>query len=404
MSRKILQINVTANTGSTGQIAEEIGHLVLAAGWKSYIAYGRAARSSRSDLVKIGSPADNLWHGLQSRLLDRQGLGSRLATDKLIRTIGSIGPDLIHLHNIHGYYLNYKILFNYLSRKDIPVVWTFHDCWPFTGHCCYYTSGDCDKWKEGCHWCPLKTSYPASLFADRSEKNYRDKKRSFTSLKNLTIVCVSKWLTAQIRQSFFSRYPTRTLYNGLDTHVFSPQPGMKETHPCEKQFVILGVANIWDARKGLRDFLRLSEYLLPDETIWLVGLSASQLRGLPENIRGMGRTENRTQLARLYALADVYINFSDQETFGLTIAESLACGTPAVVYDATACPEIVSPQTGFVVPAHDVAGAVEAMRTIKANGKAAYTRACRQRATELFDKDHRYRDYIELYRELLDGR
>lgn len=174
MSRKILQINVTANTGSTGQIAEEIGHLVLAAGWKSYIAYGRAARSSRSDLLKIGSPADNLWHGLESRLLDRQGLGSRSATDKLIRMIGSIGPDLIHLHNIHGYYLNYKILFNYLSREDIPVVWTFHDCWPFTGHCCHYR--DCDKWKEGCHQCPLKTSYPASLFADRSERNYRDKK------------------------------------------------------------------------------------------------------------------------------------------------------------------------------------------------------------------------------------
>ncbi|MCC8187854.1 MAG: glycosyltransferase [Bacteroides sp.] len=404
MSRKILQINVTANTGSTGQIAEEIGQLVLAAGWQSYIAYGRAARSSRSDLVKIGSSADNLWHGLQSRLLDRQGLGSRSATDKLIRTIEHISPDLIHLHNIHGYYLNYKILFHYLSRKDIPVVWTFHDCWPFTGHCCYYTSGDCDKWKEGCHHCPLKTSYPASLFADRSEKNYRDKKMSFTSLKDLTIVCVSKWLTAQVKQSFFSRYPIRTLYNGLDTRVFAPQPGIKETSHCGKQFMILGVAHIWDARKGLRDFLHLSEYLLPDETIWLVGLSASQMRGLPENIRGMGRTENRAQLARLYALADVYINFSDQETFGLTIAESLACGTPAIVYDATACPEIVSPQTGFVIPLHDVAGAVEAMRTVKAKGKAAYTRACRQRATELFDKDHRYGDYIKLYRKLLDGR
>lgn len=235
-------------------------------------------------------------------------------------------------------------------------------------------------------------------------KELQRQKRCFTSLKNLTIVCVSKWLTAQVKQSFFSCYPIRTLYNGLDTRVFSSQPDMQETHPCEKQFVILGVANVWDACKGLRDFLRLSEYLLPDETIWLVGLSASQMRGLPENVRGMGRTENRTQLARLYALADVYINFSDQETFGLTIAESLACGTPAVVYDATACPEIVSPQTGFVVPTHDVAGAVEAMRTVKANGKAAYTRACRQRATELFDKDHRYRDYIELYRELLDGR
>jgi putative colanic acid biosynthesis glycosyltransferase len=220
--KKLLQINSVINSGSTGRIAEEIGQTAIDTGWESYIAYGRNERPSSSKLIKIGTDKDIKLHGLQTRLFDRHGLGSKGATTDFIRQIEKIGPDIVHLHNIHGYYINMEVLFHYLKKVNIPVVWTFHDCWPITGHCSHFTFVGCEKWKTQCYNCPQKTGYPASYLIDRSKKNFILKKELFNSLSNLTLVPVSQWLSGILKESFLQNYSIKVINNGVNTEVFRP--------------------------------------------------------------------------------------------------------------------------------------------------------------------------------------
>lgn len=398
----LLQINVVANSGSTGRIAEEIGLKAIEHGWNSYIAYGRYAAPSQSHLIKIGNLFDIILHGLQTRFFDKHGLASVASTKRLIKKIEKIKPDVIHIHNIHGYFLNYKILFKYLSIVNIPIVWTLHDCWAYTGHCSYYSSINCFKWKILCFECPNISSYPKSLLLDRSKRNYCDKKQAFNSVENMTIVPVSKWLTEEVKSSFLNKYNLKTIFNGINIEIFKySSSNIMEKYNINGKFIILGVASVWGERKGLNDFKKLSDKLSDNDIIILVGLTKRQIIQLPSNIIGIEKTENINELAELYSLANVYVNFSIEETFGLTTAESLSCGTPAIVYNATACPEVVSSDTGFVIEPYDIQAVIDAIGVIKKNGKNYYSRACRQRAVERFNKDERCLEYISLYNELL---
>ena len=204
---KVVQINVTANWGSTGRIAEDIGKMAILNGFDSIIAYSGRGNDSASKLIPIGNSLDTWIHGMKTRLLDKHGLSSKQATINFIDKLKKIKPDLIHLHNIHGYYLNYPLLFNFLKEWGGPVVWTLHDCWAFTGHCAFYTYSQCTKWQNQCFKCPNKSCYPASLLMDRSYKNFINKKDSFLGLKNLTLVSVSKWLEQEVSKSFLKDYP-----------------------------------------------------------------------------------------------------------------------------------------------------------------------------------------------------
>lgn len=401
----LLQINTVVNSGSTGRIAEEIGQEAIASGWKSYIAFGRNVRHSESNLIRIGGNWDVIIHGIQTRLFDNHGFASKHATLKLIKQIKEIKPDLIQLHNLHGYYINIEILFNYLSTSNIPIVWTFHDCWPITGHCVYFEEIGCTKWKQLCHQCPQLRTYPAGLFIDNSKNNFIIKKRLFNSISNLTIVTVSNWLKLITYQSFLKQQNIKMIYNGIDLKTFSPRSTeiIKKKLNIKDKFFILGVANIWSKRKGLDDFIKLSKSLSDEFQIILVGLKKSQIKNLPKNIIGFIRTENVEELAELYSLADVYINTSVEETFGLTTAEALACGTPAIVYNSTACPEVIDKETGFLVEKQNIKGILEAIHIIKKDGKSKYSQACRNRAVEYFNKNERYEQYFELYNSLLSS-
>lgn len=400
--RKSIQINSVINSGSTGRIAEEIGLKAIQNGWKSYIAYGRNDRPSKSHKIKIGNMLDILWHVLMTRLFDQHGLWSKRATKQLIKEIEKIQPDIIHLHNIHGYYLNYEILFEYLKTTNIPVVWTLHDCWAFTGHCGYFTFINCSRWKEQCYSCPQKESYPKSFY-NRSLKNFELKKELFCSkASDMVLVPVSEWLNSVVKESFLGNIPIRTIYNGVDIYTFSFQESkLREELHLENKFVMLGVASIWDKRKGLDDYKKLSTLLAKDEVIVLVGLSKKQIAELPKNIIGIERTENISKLVDLYSMADIVFNLSYEETFGLTTVEGFACGTPGIVYNCTASPELVSKETGFVVEAGDFEELIIAIKAIKQNGKSFYTAACRERAIQHFNKEDRYAEYVELYEELL---
>src|SRR5690554_6590049 len=403
MTKKILQINTVVNTSSTGRIAEEIGLTAMYNGWDSYVAYGRNKRPSASKLIKIGNNTDIKLHGLQTRLFDRHGLASKGATMKLIQEIKKIKPNIIHLHNLHGYYLNYEILFGYLSVVNIPTVWTFHDCSPITGHCVYFSYVDCEKWKTQCYSCPQKKGYPASYFIDRSKKNYNLKKELFNSLSNLTLVPVSQWLSGILKESFLQNYPIKVINNGVNTDVFKPSlnSDFRNKYGLKDKFTLLGVASVWEERKGLKDFIELSKLLNSGYQIVLVGLTKKQIEQLPENILGIERTENVEELADIYSSADLVLNLSYEETFGLTTVEGFACGTPGIVYNATASPELIDVSTGIVVEQGNINKLVDAIYSIKKKGKEYYSEACVNRAYRLYKKEDRYREYIDLYEELI---
>ena len=400
----IFHINTVGNSGSTRRIAEGICKLARKKyNAICYTAYGRWSNKSESTLIKIGNKFSVYFHVALTRLFDKHGMGSKIATWKLINKIKQVKPDIIHLHNIHGYYLNYPILFSYLSNLKIPIVWTLHDCWAYTGHCVHYTITKCDKWKSECFSCPNLKDYPNSWGFDSSKNNYRNKKHHFTQLNDLTLVTVSNWLANQVKESFLSKYPVVKIYNGIDIDVFSPQTVNKSLYGCENKTIILGVATVWNERKGLQDFIRLANSLNDNYRIILVGLSKKQIKTLPDNIIGLEKTENITELVKLYSLADLYINFSVEETFGLTTVESLACGTPVIVVNSTASPEIINEEVGYVIEPHDIDSALSNILDIRRKGKQYYSEKCRLYAIERFNETNLYEEYLTLYKQLLDN-
>ena len=396
----LFQINVAANWGSHGRIAEGIGEIVQAHDWDSYIAYGRYANPSKSHLLKVGSTYDTLLHGAHSMLFDRHGLASKGATWRLIRDIDYIQPDIIQLHNIHGYYLNYPLLFEYLSSLDVPVVWTLHDAWAMTGHCAFPALAECNQWKEECVTCPLtRKEYPRCYGSSRTRENFQEKKYWFNTVPNLHIVTVSRYLEGQVRQSFLKDIDTRCIYNGVDIDVFHPY---NYQFSRSRHYKVLGVASVWEKRKGLDAFRQLRRMLPENYDITLVGLTDQQTRRLPDGISVVSRTDSVQDLVELYANADVFVNPSQAESFGMTTAEALACGTPAIVYNTTACPELVDENTGGVVPLDDVQALAEAVKLWCGKSRKGDTRRlCRERAVSLFSRQDRYQEYFNLYDSLL---
>lgn len=401
---KILQINTTVNTGSHGRIAEDIGKVLLAQEHESMIAAAYTTRGSASGVITIGAAWDRKLHGLITRLLDRHGLGSVNSSHLFIDRIKDIKPDIIHLHNIHGYYLNIRILFDYLKAVQLPVVWTFHDCWPFTGHCSFFDAFNCSKWQTECNHCPNIKGYPASWGVDQSRRNFGDKKQIFNGLNSIQIVTPSQWLANHVSKSFLSSYPAKVIHNGIDLNAFQPNQldeGILAKYKLSENRILLGVASIWDKRKGLDDFIKLSQIINKDIQIVLVGLNKNQLSNLPGNITGVERTENIEELAALYSDADVFLNPTYVDNFPTTNIEALACGTPVITYNTGGSPEAVDNDTGLVVEKGNIEALHAAVIAVLSNGKTAYTDKCRARAVAMFNKDDRYRDYLELYKRMI---
>jgi glycosyltransferase involved in cell wall biosynthesis len=387
--------------GSTGRIVEEIGKYVISKNWDSYIAFGRSLTLSESKTIKIGNSFDNKLHGLKTRLFDEHGLGSKMATYELLKKIDSIKPDLIHLHNLHGYYLNYPLLFDYLSNQNAPVIWTLHDCWAFTGHCSYFSDINCQKWKTHCGKCPKTKNYPSSIFMDNSYRNFDIKKQVFNKLTNLTIVTVSEWLASMVRESFLNQYTVQVIHNGINLNDFYPMNWSYEIdakYGFSNRKVLLALATAWGKNKGWDDYITLSELLPSDYVIVLVGVTKQQKSTLPSNMIGIERTESIQELASLYSQSYVILNLSYQETFGMTTIEGFACGTPAIVYNATASPELVTTETGIIVEPGDIKGVLFAVEEINSKGKEHYINRCRQLAIDRYNQDDRFNDYFELYK------
>ncbi len=393
---KLLQINVTANWGSTGKIAEQIGTCAMSHDWESYMAYGRMMNPSQSLLIKVGSRLDVYKHYVENLVLDNEGLASRSATRRFLRKIEEIKPDIIHLHNIHDHWLNYEILFKYLNTTDIPILWTFHDFWAVTGHCAHFIRAKCDKWQIECKSCPLSKS-----LIDRSRRNFLLKKKLLLANNNLHIVAVSEWVRGLVKKSFLSGNDIKVIPNGINLNVFRPQPKSETEAMYEGKFIIMAVASQWKSGKGLNDYIAMSSLLKDDELIILVGVDENTKKSLPVNIIGISRTNSQNELALLYSRANVVTSFSSAETFGLTIVEAFACGTPVVAYNNTAQATLVNEDTGYLVPTGDYIAAYLAIQSIRQKEKSHYSDACLRLVAECYDERQCTEKYINLYNDIL---
>lgn len=401
---KVLQINTSVNTTSTGRITEEIGEVLQRNGFESYIAYQKAGPvGSNSKLIRVGNNFDFYSHALQTRLFDRHGFGSKKATRNFISHVREINPDVIGLHNLHGYYLNVEVLFNFMKKVQKPVIWTFHDCWPFTGHCSHFEYVSCERWKTECYECPLSDKYPASWFLDNSTGNFRRKRKLFNGLQNLTIVTPSRWLATNVKQSFLSAYPVEVIYNGIDLEKFKPVDPQKviSKYSLHEKKILLGVASVWDRIKGFDYFLELSKRLDNNFSIIIIGLPEEKIKTLPSNIIGIQRTEDINELVSFYSAADVFVNPTMVDNFPTTNLEALACGTPVITFSTGGSPEAIDRNTGMVVQKGDVDALQLSIQTLLEHDGSRYRQNCRQRALELFNKDDRFRDYLNLYTSVL---
>lgn len=339
MSR-ILFINSVCN-GSTGTICKNLYKAAQEAGHTCCFAYGRGDAPDGFNTIKIGNQLDTYLHVLKTRLFDASGFGSKKATKSFIKQIEEFKPDVIHLHNIHGYYLNIEILFNYLKQHpEIKKIWTLHDCWSFTGHCAYYTYAKCEKWQTGCNGnCPNKKEYPQTIFSN-IKSNFNKKREIFSDVENMILVTPSKWLKKEVEKSYLKDYPIEIINNGVDTNVFKSIPSnIKQQYGIEDKKVILGVASVWDKRKGLDTFIELSKELDNQYQIVLIGLNKKQIEQLPTSIIGISRTENVQELVKWYSAADIYFNPTLEDNYPTTNLESIACGTPVITFNTGGSPE-----------------------------------------------------------------
>lgn len=394
---KVLQINIFGNL-STGRIAVDIYRTLISEGYQGVIAFARNSVPDDVPYIKIGNNLGVYCDGVLTRLTDRAGFFSQKATRKLIKEIQEYNPDIIHLHNLHGYYINVEVLFEFLGQYGKPVVWTLHDCWAFTGHCCYYSMMGCEKWIDGCHDCEQIHAYPKSLFIDNSKNNYIKKQKLFTSMPNLQLVTVSKWLEGEVKKSFLKNLQCTTIYNGIDLNVFKPTDSdFRKKYGIEDKVIILGVASTWDVRKGLNDFIKLSSMLSDEYRIVLVGVSKEEKTRLPQSILGIERTNSVEELSEIYTASDVFFNASVEETFGLPTVEAMACGTPVIVYDCTALPEVVNDQCGFVVKEHDLKSVIDCIK--KASNIFEQSKIVD--AATKYSKQQMANNYIKKYRNMM---
>jgi len=401
---KILQINTVCGFGSTGRTCTELADALKKQGHECYIAYGQLSTDYK-DSYKIGSILENHIHNICSRITGKQGYFTKNGTKNLIKYIKTINPDVIHLRNLHGNYLNLEILFNYLALANKPVVWTLHDCWAYTGKCAHYTDIGCYKWQTQCNHCPQVKKYPPSVYFDRSKVMFEDKKKWFNSVKNMTIIPVSNWLAGEVKQSFFAKYPIVPIYNWIDQTIFKPttQNIRKKLGIDENTFVILGVSAEWISNNNkLQDFIKLSQLITSDMQIVLVG-GTKMKDSLPDNIIHIPYLKNTTELALIYSMADVYVHLSVEDTFGKVIAEAMSCGTPAIVYNSTACPEIIGERCGYVVEKGDIEEIFNRINSINAHGKNYYKDHCISHVQNNFDISQNTAKTIERYKSMLNS-
>lgn len=393
---KIISIN-SSNFGSTGNIMLGISRVAETKGNVAYIgvASGRSNNKKKiENQIFIGNLIERNLHLLLAKHTGFNGCFSHLGTFQFLKRLDTINPDVLHLHNLHNCYINLPMLFRWIKKRKIKVIWTLHDCWAFTGQCPHFQIANCGKWKTGCHNCLQYREYPQS-YVDRTKTMYRFKKKWFTGVKDLTIVTPSEWLADLVRESFLKDYPVKVIHNGIDLGVFRPiESDIRKRLGIEKKIVLLGCASPWSERKGLDVFIELAKRLDKKYRIVLVGLSKEQIAALPQNIIGIERTSSAEELAKYYSMADIFVNPTREDNFPTVNLEALACETPVITFDTGGSPEILNINCGMKTKGNNAEGILACIYEISKRLKSID--ACRRHA-DLFDKDKLFLEYIKLY-------
>ena len=396
----IVQLNATCKVGSTGKIMSDLNDIICNSENNGFMISGYYHENG-SDNLYCTSHNNPFWeirkNILISRITGTMGYRYLNRTKKTLRWMDEKKPDIIHLHNIHGDWIHVETLFNYIKRKKIPVVWTLHDCWAFTGRCSYFELCGCNKWKSLCGACPNKKIYPRTYFFDKSQRMFLDKKEWFAGVENMTVVTPSEWLAGLVRQSFLKDYPVKVINNGIDLTVFKPtESDFRVRYGLVGKKVVLGVAFGWGMRKGLDVFIELSKRLPENYRIILVGTDNRVDAMLPANVISIHRTQNQKKLAEIYTAADVFVNPTREENYPTVNMESLACGTPVVTFKTGGSPEILDESCGSIVPRDDIdAMEIEVLRIC--NEKLFSKQSCLAHSKK-FDMNARFQEYVDLYK------
>ena len=389
---KVVQINATCGYGSTGKIAVDISRLLAEKNVENYVFYAE----NKSEYPLGIRYADNRYlkvQALKTRIFGNYGFQAKRATKSLLKKLDEIKPDIIHLHNLHSHNINLELLFGYIKKKNIKTIWTFHDCWAITGGCTHFDYIGCEGWKTACKECPKWQEM--SWFFNRTEWLFKKKKELFSGA-DLTIVTPSEWLKEIVAKSFLKECETHVINNGIDLDVFSPtESDFRERYGLKGKKVILGVSMGFDKKKGFNDFLKLSENMDENCALVLVGISESQKMSLPEGIIGVVRTENQTELAKIYTAADIFVNLTYEDNFPTVNLEALACGTPVVTYRSGGSAEIADGKVAFSASKGDLDGVVSLINKIEKD--ETLSKECRMRAESSFDKKYCFEKYLDLY-------
>lgn len=390
---RVFQINTVYKTGSTGRIAESLQRGLRDRGHDSIVAYGRGNKINNADGFKFTDISDVTIHVAMTRLIDRHGLYSDAATIRLIKEIRKYNPDIIHLHNIHGYYVNYELLFDFLKEYGKPIVWTLHDCWAFTGHCAYFTKSKCEKWVNGCYACTEKRSYPASYFVDNSKENYEIKKRIFTSINKdlIIIVTPSDWLKGLVERSFLKKYKITTIHNGINIKKFkSLETGCKNN----KTKKLIAVASPWDERKGLHYLVEMAKKMPKDYELKIVGLSKKQIKDIRplNNLKLYSKTSNLDELIKLYSDSDYFVNTTIEDNYPTVNLEALACDLPVITFPTGGSVESVREMGGAVTSSFSVEEMIHVIEDF--NGKVKDNK-------DFIDERVMQNSYFDIYNSVL---
>ena len=391
----VVQINATCGVGSTGKICVGISKLLSENGVENYILY-----SSRTDGYPLGISCSSdkyiKLQALKSKVFGNYGFNSKAATKKMISELERIKPDIVNLHNIHGHDCDLEMLFSYFNKKKTRLIWTFHDCWAFTGYCPHFTMLKCDKWKAECSECIQRRDY--SLFLDRSRELFNKKRKLFEGL-DLTIVTPSQWLADLVKQSFLKSYPVNVINNGIDLDVFKPtDSNFRQKYGLEDKKTVLGVSFGWDNRKGLDVFIDMAKKLPDNYKIILVGTDDSVDKILPDNIISIHRTQNQRELAEIYSAADVFVNPTREDNYPTVNMEAIASGTPVVTFRTGGSPEMIDESCGAVVECDDVDALMKEVINV-GDESPSFCKHCIEKA-KAFDRNKRFEEYLSTYEQV----
>ena len=400
---RILLISSVYNNGGTGEVVFNLYTQLKNNGIECAVAYGRGSVIKEFNIYKFSSYIETYAHAFLTRLTGLTGIYSPVATRKLINFMDEFKPDIVHIHELHAYFANITPVMNYLKKKNIKTIWTFHCEFMYTGKCGH--SDDCEKWKSECGRCPKVKKYPSSLYFDFTKKMFNDKKCLFDDFNNLTIVTPSQWLANRVRESFLKEKSIVVIHNGVDTeNVFYPRPfeHLQRRHNITDEKIVLAVApHLMSGGKGGQWVLGLAKRF-KGENVKFILIGVDDLRqNFDDNVIALGRTFKRIELSEYYSMADVFLFCSRKETFSVTCAEALCCGTPVVGFKAGA------PETIFAEPyAHFTDyGDTDSLKNVllKRLNSAPNSKEISDYGRQHFDKKRMFEQYLSLYQNQVGG-